>query len=129
MGVFKRLTITSWSSVYNRLFSDTMSWSWCKTFLVTGDAGAVSELAALCEKRKQECLAPRLYMHKRIRKLLSQSLQCNVGTDGTSERISFTEFITSLCLLTKKAFMNGNKKSSDSLLNGHLKPRRVVAVQ
>ena len=53
----------------------------------------------------------------------------DVKSLSMSERISFTEFITSLCLLTKKAFMNGNKKSSDSLLNGHLKPRRVVAVQ
>ena len=54
MGVFKRLIITSWSSVYNRLFSDTTRLSWCKTFLVTGVAGAVGELAALCVRGKQE---------------------------------------------------------------------------
>ena len=67
----------------------------CKTFLVTGDAGAVGELAALCVKGKQERLAPRLYVHERIQKLSETGVSIitvqhtGVQSSSTSETVRF----------------------------------------
>ena len=60
-----------------------------------GDAGAVSELAALCVKGKQERPAPRLYAHERIRKLLEIGVSVitvqhtDVQSSSTSKNIKF----------------------------------------
>ena len=59
MGVFKWLIVTSWSSVYNLVLGQDVSCSkrfLFKTFLVSGDAGAVGELAALCVKENENVL-------------------------------------------------------------------------
>ena len=120
--------------------------AWCKTFLVKGDADAVGELAALCVKGKQQRVAPR-YVHAHERSQKQSKIGISVITmqhmdvvhlhvyrtpvyraQARRKRISFTEFLTLLRLLTKKAFMNGNKyKSSDSFFHRRSKPCRVVA--
>ena len=58
-----------------------------------------------------------IHAHQRNRKLLETVIAMQ-RTDvvhvhraqARRKRISFTEFLTLLCLLTKKAFMNGNKR-------------------
>ena len=77
---------------------------------------AVSELATLCVKGKRECLAPRLDAHERIRKMSEIGVsvitvqQSDVQSSSTSETDIFTQLLALSRLLTKKAFMSGNKR-------------------
>ena len=84
-----------------------------------GDADAVGELAALYVKGKPERVAPRLYAHERIKKLLEISVSVitwqntdvvHTELQRIQKQISLTEFVTLLCLIAKRAFMNGNKR-------------------
>ena len=80
-----------------------------------GDAGTVGELVALGVKGKQERLAPRLQRARRDPETGHLSHNATHGrrtyrAQACRKRIGFTEFLTLLRLLTKKAFMNGNKR-------------------
>ena len=73
-------------------------------FLVTSDAVAVGELAALCVKGKRECLAPRLQRARtdpetgRLSRNNAIHGRRTYRAQAGRKRISFTEFLTLLRL-------------------------------